>query len=116
MVRSTGIESAVIDRAPTSPFGEKVAGYPARCGPYSGQGGRHARRVQDQGTSPPKPDFELSDHGMLFLLRPLTQAAHTWVEEHIPDDTTWFADAIVVEHRYIGDIVRGAREAGLEGR
>jgi hypothetical protein len=65
------------------------------------------------GTSPPQSDLELSGHGTLYLLRPLTSEAHAWVDEHLPDDATWFCGAIVVEHRFIGDIVRGAIADGL---
>ena len=39
------------------------------------------------GASPP-PDFELSGHGTLDLLHPLTPAALAWVDEHLPDDAT----------------------------
>ncbi len=65
------------------------------------------------GTSPPRPDFELSGHGSLYLLRPLTPAAHAWVDEHLPDDATWWCGAVVVEHRYIGLIIGGAIGDGL---
>jgi hypothetical protein len=65
------------------------------------------------GTSPPQSDFELSGHGTLYRLRPLTQAAHSWVDEHLPEDALDWCGAIVVEHRYIGDIVRGASGDGL---
>jgi hypothetical protein len=65
------------------------------------------------GTSPPQSDFELSGHGTLYLLLRLTPAAHAWVEDHLPEDATWFAGAIVVEHRYIGPIIGGAIGDGL---
>ena len=42
-----------------------------------------------------------------LLVRPITRAAHAWVDEHLPTDATWFCGAVVVEHRYIGDIVAG---------
>jgi hypothetical protein len=61
-------------------------------------------------------DFDLSGHGTLYLFRPLTRAAHAWVNEHLPADATWFGGAIVVEHRYIGDIVCGAAADGLRVR
>ena len=54
-------------------------------------------------------DFELSGGGTVYLLHPRTRAARTWVAEHLPADATWFGGAIVVEHRYIGDIAEGAR-------
>lgn len=49
-----------------------------------------------------------------FLLHPFTEAARNWVAEHIPDDAQLFGEAVVIEHRYIGDIVRGIVADGLE--
>ncbi len=48
------------------------------------------------------PDFLVENHGSIFLLRPRTpRARQTW------------GDATIVEHRYIRDVVAGARTAGL---
>lgn len=58
-------------------------------------------------------DFQLSGGGTVYLLRPLTPAAHTWVKDHLPDDATWLAGAVVVEHRYVGPIIGGAIGDGL---
>ena len=33
-------------------------------------------------------DVELSGHGTLYLFRPITRAAHHWVDEHVPVDPT----------------------------
>jgi hypothetical protein len=46
--------------------------------------------------------------GSVYLFKPLTRAAHAWVEDHLPVDATWWCGAVVVEHRYIGPIVGGA--------
>ena len=58
-------------------------------------------------------DFELSSHGTVYLFRPITRAAHHWVEEHLPPDATWWCGAIVVEHRHIGPIIGGPIGDGL---
>jgi hypothetical protein len=58
-------------------------------------------------------DFELSGGGTVYLLRPVSQAGHHWVEERLPDDATWFDGAVVVEHRYIRPIIGGAISDGL---
>ena len=58
-------------------------------------------------------DFELSGHGTVYPFRPITRAAHHWVAEHLPTDATWWCGAVVVEHRFIGDIVAGAIGDGL---
>ena len=67
------------------------------------------------GSSPTgeEADFLLCDEGSIFLLQPLTPAAVSWVEENLPEDRMTFGSAIVVEHRYIADIVRGAIADGL---
>ena len=67
------------------------------------------------GSSPPEcvPDFQLIRQSTIYLLEPLTDTARAWVEEHIPADATRFGPAIVVEHRYIADIVTGITVAGL---
>jgi hypothetical protein len=64
--------------------------------------------------------FEAENHGSIWLFRPLTDAAREWAEEHV-DQTGQFwgagaHQAYVVEHRFIGDIVEGAAEAGLRVR
>jgi len=79
------------------------------------------------GSSPPRtfrgfspgelpPDFLVSNHGSIFLLQPLTGAAHDWSADNLPADALRFGAAIAVEHRYIGDIVAGIQDDGLEVR
>lgn len=58
-------------------------------------------------------DFEVSGGGTIYLLRPLTRAARTWVAEHLPTDAMRLGDAVAVEWRYIGDIIGGAIGDGL---
>jgi hypothetical protein len=64
------------------------------------------------GTSPTS-DFEIENHQSIFLLRPLTPAAESWIEEFLPQDRMSFGSAVVVEHRYIADIVEGIRNDGF---
>jgi len=59
-------------------------------------------------------DLLVRDEGSIFLLVPVTPAGQEWVDEHIPADAQTFGKAIVVEHRYIADIVNGALADGLE--
>jgi hypothetical protein len=72
----------------------------------------HQNEFEASGTSP-TPDFLVENHGTIFLLQPLTPAANFWIDEHLPEDHLTFAGAVVVEHRYILDIVRGAIAEGL---
>lgn len=61
-------------------------------------------------------DFTVQNHGSIFLLEPHTEAARLWVDEHIgPEATTWGA-AVVVEHRYIHELVEGILADGYEVR
>lgn len=58
-------------------------------------------------------DFLVQDEGSIVLVRPVTQAAQTWVAAHIPEDATWFGGAVVVEHRYAFDVLSGIVADGL---
>lgn len=69
---------------------------------------------ETSGNSP--TDFDVVGEGSIYVLRPLTPAAHEWIDAHLPDDALRFAGAVVVEHRFIGAIVEGARADGLEVR
>jgi len=61
-------------------------------------------------------DFTVQNEGTIFLLVPNTPLAQEWIEEHIPDTAQYFGDAVVVEHRYIADIIEGIQQSGLEVR
>jgi hypothetical protein len=61
-------------------------------------------------------DFLVTGGGTKYLLHALTTAACEWVAEHIPEDAQRLGNAIAVEHRYIGDIMDGARNDGLAVR
>jgi hypothetical protein len=64
----------------------------------------------------PAVDFEVQNHGSVFLLFPLTNSASAWVEEHLPEDVLLFGRGICVEHRYIAEIVAGIQRDGLAVR
>lgn len=59
-------------------------------------------------------DFVVANHGSIFLLQPRSAAAHKWIAEHLPEDRQNFGTSVVVEHRYIGEIVAGIQADGLE--
>ena len=63
--------------------------------------------------SQPQPDFLVSNHGTLFLLEPLTDDALAWVDEYLPADHSLWGSAVIVEHRYVADIVAGIQDDGL---
>ena len=62
-----------------------------------------------------KSDFQIENHGSIFLVRPLNPPARTWIDEHIGSDNGFQPSypTVVVEHRYISDIVEGIRNDGL---
>ena len=62
-------------------------------------------------TATTSTDARVEDHGTIFLVRPLTEPALAWLNEHTGG--TWFGGALAVEHRYVADLVAGMRDAGL---
>lgn len=67
------------------------------------------------GSSPSEveTDFLVENHGSIFLFRSLTLAANSWIDQNLPEDRQTLGNAVAVEHRYIADIVSGARADGL---
>lgn len=47
------------------------------------------------------------------LLHGATDAGAEWLDEHTPADTQRWCGRVVCEHRYVADIVAGARADGL---
>ena len=54
--------------------------------------------------------FNLANHGSIFILTPLTPAAHDWAADRL----RWGDCSYAIEHRYARDIVKGILEDGLE--
>jgi hypothetical protein len=59
-------------------------------------------------------DVKFENHGSIWLARPLTEAGLTWVKDNIAGDAQWWARGVVVEPRYVADLVHGMTEDGLE--
>lgn len=62
------------------------------------------------------PDFRVEGEGRfstIYRLYPLSTAAQAWVAEHISDEAQWFGAAVIVEHRYIADLITGIQQDGL---
>lgn len=60
------------------------------------------------------PDLQFSNPGSFALCMPLTDYGRDWLAENVGDgETLTFGGAIVIEHRYLADIVLGARDDGL---
>jgi hypothetical protein len=60
-------------------------------------------------------DFTLAIHGSISLLMPISKLAQQWVTDNLPDESelTFYGGSIVIEHRYVRDIVDGIRADGL---
>ena len=62
-------------------------------------------------------DLYVQNEGSIFLLHPQSDAGLGWINEHIDECATRWGHgpraAVVVEHRYIGNIVAGAQADGL---
>ena len=67
---------------------------------------------QTSGTSP-TTDFICENHGSLFLLIPRSAPAKIWIQENLPPDHMTFADAVVIEPRYVWAILLGLQDDGL---
>ncbi len=63
-----------------------------------------------------RTDLLVHGEGSVYLLRPTSRRGQRWIDEHVSDDRQEWAGAVVVEHRFIGDIVRGAIADGLRVR
>lgn len=61
-------------------------------------------------------DVGVRDEGTIFLFTPHTQAAKDWIEENVESEAPRFCGALVVEHRYAGELAAGMQQAGLEVR
>jgi hypothetical protein len=59
-------------------------------------------------------DFQFENHLSIVRLTPLTQAARDWITAHVAyEDWQLFGGGIVIEPRYVGDILRGIVDDGL---
>jgi hypothetical protein len=58
-------------------------------------------------------DFTVENHGTICLVQPLTPAAARWIDENVAGDATFWCGALVVEPRYLWNLVFGMNDAGL---
>lgn len=59
------------------------------------------------------PDFMATHHGSIVTLCPMTQAAHDWVAQNLPEDAQRLGRSIAIEPRYWPPIAEGITEASL---
>lgn len=65
-----------------------------------------------------KDDFAVANHGSIVLLTPITPAALAWVEKCIGADNGYqpYYPTVVLEPRYMEDVLVGIRKQGLVAR
>jgi len=61
-------------------------------------------------------DLLVHGEGSIYLLRPMSRRGQQWIDENVSEDHQEWAGVIVIEHRFIGDIIRGAVADGLRVR
>src|SRR6266478_1207848 len=67
---------------------------------------------RQSGTSP--TDLVFENHFSVFLIRPVSPAGQSWLDENVGDENTLtFGGAVVCEPRYVEAIVLGAQSDGL---
>jgi hypothetical protein len=59
-------------------------------------------------------DFNITGHGSIWLLQPLTDAAKAWIGEHIPADAQFLGGCLAIEPCYVPAIINGIVDDGLE--
>ena len=66
---------------------------------------------------PVKPDYRVTDAGSIILVHPLTPACTEWFDNNLPEEVSFFGDALAVERRYAGPLLTGMSDDGLlQGR
>jgi len=61
-----------------------------------------------------KVDFQVVNHGSIYLLYPNTLRAKQWVKDNLPQDHMQYGGASLVGHRHIADIINGIRTDQLD--
>lgn len=71
--------------------------------------------VHEERITGEQSDFLLTRHGSLALLEPLTPAGEEWAGDNLihPETQLW-GRAIVIEPRYVADILVGIAGDGLD--
>lgn len=57
--------------------------------------------------------FRVENHGSIALVRPLTADVEAWLDANVQDDAQWFGGALVVEPRYVADLVLALVQHGF---
>lgn len=59
-------------------------------------------------------DYEVTGHGSVLIVSPLSNAGRQWLYRHLPADCPrWGADGFAVEARYLDGVLGGMERDGL---
>lgn len=61
-------------------------------------------------------DVQVEDCGSLFLLDLCSDFARQWVAENVSEESMFFGMKLVVEPRYVRDLLQGMLNDGLDVR
>lgn len=70
-------------------------------------------QTTDKCTSEVVSDVYVANHGSVWLMHIQTPAAVEWVSENITEPTWWGVRAVVVEPRYVTQLMMGMSRDGL---
>ena len=76
----------------------------------------HSRSsIQKKKTAIPQSDFRVEHHGSICLLFRLDSSGRAWVEENIGESNGYrpYWPVVVIEPRYLGEIINGICDEGL---
>ena len=61
-----------------------------------------------------KIDCQIINEGSVFMIMPLSGVTKIWIDENLQTESwQWLGNNLVIEHRYIKDIVQGMINDGL---
>ena len=61
-----------------------------------------------------KSDIWILPQGTLTLVRPITQRASEWINQHLQDHSQWFGPALLIEHHFVPQLLTGMIADGLQ--
>ena len=71
---------------------------------------RHSASME----TPDMSDFQITDQGSIFLIRPLNEAARQWLDENVVSEPwQWVQGALCVEARFARALIVEIEQAGL---
>ena len=58
-------------------------------------------------------DFRIENHGSIFLFDPQNTSAENHLRDNVSEEAQWFGGALVVEPRYVIDLVAALEAEGF---